>query len=268
MSPGTDGRKIVVMKVALWRDEPPSDETPTASPASSGAAAAPPRRHGFGRSGLVLFAVGGGLLYLTALVAITVALGEPVPSLGWIGFAVASTVVLAASAAFAAFLVRSSRAAGLEAARERPARTPGPHRILLVADEGCSGETLCRPVAERRGSRRTEVLVVAPALVSSVRYLDSDVDAARRAARARADETVRELRLVGIAAQGEVGSESPLEAIADALATFPADEIVVATPPPELTNWLERGVVERARELYEQPISHLVVDGPARVGAR
>jgi len=74
------------------------------------------------------------------------------------------------------------------------------------------------------------------------------------------------LEAAGIAARGEIGSESPLEAIADALAVFPADEIVVATPPQESTNWLEQGVVERARELHEQPVTHLVVESRAPNG--
>jgi GABA permease len=63
-----------------------------------------------------------------------------------------------------------------------------------------------------------------------------------------------------------VGSESPLEAIADALAVFAADEIVIATPPPERTNWLEESVVERARELYEQPVSHVIVETAPPLG--
>lgn len=33
----------------------------------------------------------------------------------------------------------------------------------------------------------------------------------------------------------------------------------------ERTNWLEHGVVERARELYKQPVSHLVVETPPLV---
>jgi hypothetical protein len=98
--------------------------------------------------------------------------------------------------------------------------------------------------------------------VSGLRYLDSDVDAARRDAEARIAETVGAFTAAGIRAHGEVGSESPLEAIADALSVFRADEIVLATPPAERANWLEQGVVERARELYAQPVSHLVVETP------
>jgi hypothetical protein len=230
------------------------------------------RRAAFGRwlggkGELVLFAVGGGVLYLTMLLAVTVALGEGLPLLGWIGFAVAATVVLAASTMLAVFLVRSSTGAGAAAPQRRPQPTAG-HRVLVVADAGCSGEALCRPLAERLLGCRAEVLVVAPALVSGVHYLDSDVDAARRAAQTRVAETVAAFEAEGISARGEVGSESPLEAIADALTVFAADEIVVATPPPERTNWLEENVVERARGLYEQPLSHLVVDAAAPLEPR
>jgi hypothetical protein len=243
------------------RERPPVEARQSEPPAVA-------RRRLGGRSELVLFAVGGGVLYLTTQLAIVVTLGEKLPLLGWIGFAVASTIVLAASTILAVFLVRSSRGAGSEAPIVRPSGTPGVHRILLVADEGCVGESLCRPLVERAGDQRIEVLVVAPALVSGFHYLDSDVDDAREAAQARLDETVGALRLAGIAARGEVGSESPLEAIADAVVVFPADEIVVATSPPECTNWLERGVVERVRELYEQPVSHLVVESALSVRPR
>jgi GABA permease len=161
------------------------------------------------------------------------------------------------------FLVRSSLAAGSEPPARRPApRADGAHGVLVVVDEGCPGEALCARLAGTLPDAETELLVVAPTLVSAVRYLDSDIDRAREAAGARLDETLAALAEAGIPARGHVGSESPLEAIADALAVFPADEIVVATPPPERTNWLERGVVDRARDLYEIPVSHLVVDSP------
>jgi hypothetical protein len=221
-----------------------------------------------GRTELVLFALGGAVLYLATLLAVTLTWGKDLPLLGWIGFAVASTVVLAASTILAVFLMRSSTGAGSEPPQRRPRRTAGVHRVLVVADEGCSGAALCRPLAERLEGRRTEVLVVAPALVSATHYLDSDVDAAREAAERRLGETVAAFEAAGIRARGEVGSESPLEAIADALALFAADEIVVATPPLERTNWLEEGVVERARTLYEQPVAHLVVDAAVPLEVR
>ena len=61
-------------------------------------------------------------------------------------------------------------------------------------------------------------------------------------------------------ARGEVGDGDPLQAIEDALRTFGADEIVISTHPEGRSNWLERGIVEKARERFAVPITHVVVD--------
>ena len=61
-------------------------------------------------------------------------------------------------------------------------------------------------------------------------------------------------------AQGEVGDGDPLQAIEDALRTFGADEIVISTHPEGRSNWLERNVVGAARERFDVPITHVVVD--------
>ncbi len=46
----------------------------------------------------------------------------------------------------------------------------------------------------------------------------------------------------------------------DALRTFGADEIVISTHPEGKSHWLERGVVEKARERFMVPITHVVTD--------
>jgi hypothetical protein len=114
-------------------------------------------------------------------------------------------------------------------------------------------------VYRTRGSN-AEVLVVAPALPSAVRYWTSDVDGARAAAQARLDSSLAALAGAGVHARGEVGEADPLQALEDALRTFGADEIIVSTHPPGRSNWLERDVVARARELVDVPITHVVVD--------
>jgi nucleotide-binding universal stress UspA family protein len=82
-----------------------------------------------------------------------------------------------------------------------------------------------------------EVLVVAPAVNSRLRRWLSDEDEARRRAEQLARTLVDLLARVGVRAEGRVGDADPLLAIADALPTFPADEIIVAGTP------------ERSREL-------------------
>ena len=61
-------------------------------------------------------------------------------------------------------------------------------------------------------------------------------------------------------AAGDTGESDPLLAIQDALQTFPADEIVLFTHAGGELNWLEEGVVEEARERFEIPVDHLIVE--------
>ena len=91
------------------------------------------------------------------------------------------------------------------------------------------------------------MLVVAPALNSRLRHLFADVDKAREAAEGRLHESLKHLDAAGIKARGAVGDTDPVRAMGDALFEFDADEIVISTHPPGRSNWMEKGVVDRAR---------------------
>jgi hypothetical protein len=132
-------------------------------------------------------------------------------------------------------------------------------RILVVANETVAGRALRAEVVHRAGGD-AEVLVVCPALNSPLRHWASDEDAARARAQARLDESLGALAGAGVEARGEVGDADPLQAIDDALRTFGADEIVISTHPPGRSNWLEKEIIVRARERYDCPITHVVVD--------
>jgi hypothetical protein len=73
---------------------------------------------------------------------------------------------------------------------------------------------------------------------------------------------------LGLRARGEVGDSDPNVAIEDALRTFPADEVIISTHPPDRSRWLERGVVQRARDDVELPVTHVVVDLEAEAAVR
>jgi hypothetical protein len=149
---------------------------------------------------------------------------------------------------------------------ERPERTsPRPHaagerRILVIANETVGGHTLRSTILEKSLDVREEVLVVTPALNSPIRHWVSDEDGARAAAQERLDRSLAQLAEAGVQARGEVGDGDPLQAIEDALRTFGADEIIISTHPEGRSNWLERGIVENARERFPVPITHVVVD--------
>ena len=131
-------------------------------------------------------------------------------------------------------------------------------RILVIANRTCPCPILADEVARRAAAGPIDVLVVAPALNSRLRHWVSDVDGAVARARERLELALGELRARGISARAEVGDANPVVAIDDALATFPAEEIVLVTFPPGESNWLERGLVEKATARFEVPITHLV----------
>jgi hypothetical protein len=98
-----------------------------------------------------------------------------------------------------------------------------------------------------------EVLVVAPALNSWLRRWVSDEDAARSRAEERVAAWLDRFERSGVHAHGRVGDVDPLQAIADALPTFPADEIVIAGKSERSTRLADE-LVARARRRFGLPV--------------
>jgi hypothetical protein len=132
-------------------------------------------------------------------------------------------------------------------------------KILALVSEPVSGDALRKAVDGERAAG-AEVLVVAPALNSRTRFWISDPDPAIERAEEVQEETVERMDEEGIDAAGDTGESDPLLAIEDALATFPADEIVLFTHTSGARNWLEEGLVDQVRERFAGPVQHLVVE--------
>ena len=96
-----------------------------------------------------------------------------------------------------------------------------------------------------------DVFVVAPALNTRLRHWLSDDDGARRTAAERLAACLDRLERLGVHASGSVGDADPLQAIADALPTFAADEIVIAAHPK---HGLGDRLASRARKRFALPI--------------
>jgi len=127
-------------------------------------------------------------------------------------------------------------------------------RLLALTAEPISAELL-RSVAGEL-PHDAEVLVVAPATTgSSLRFWASDVDEAIARAEATQAETVERLEEGGIDAAGAVGESDPLLAAQDALATFPADRIVVFEHDAAERDYREDGGLAAAlRERFGLPV--------------
>jgi hypothetical protein len=134
-----------------------------------------------------------------------------------------------------------------------------PKKILALVSEPVSGEALKQAVGRER-AEAAEVLVVAPALTTRTRFWLSDVDRAIERAEEVQEESIARMDEEDVDAAGDTGESDPLLALQDALQTFPADEIVLFTHAGGERNWLEEGLVEEARERFEAPVQHLVVE--------
>ena len=174
----------------------------------------------------------------------------------WLGLAV--FIVLTVGAVW--FLV-SRRARDEPRERQAPAaHGRGDYRILVIANETVGGSVLLGTIREHAAGKRVRVLVVTPALNSPLKHWVSDEDGARSAAESRLARSLATLRGEGLSVDGQIGDGDPIQAIEDALRTFAPDELIVSTHPPGRSNWLERGVVENARERFDVPVTHVIVD--------
>jgi membrane protein implicated in regulation of membrane protease activity len=174
----------------------------------------------------------------------------------WLGLAV--FVVLSALVLWRWLGARSAEPPVRPVLPQRP--DDAERHILVIANETVGGDELFDVLQERSEGVREEVLVVVPALNSPVRHWASDEDGARAAAQERLETSLARLASAGVEARGEVGDGDPLQAIEDALRTFGADEVVISTHPEGRSHWLERNVVGAARERFDVPITHVVVD--------
>jgi GABA permease len=137
---------------------------------------------------------------------------------------------------------------------------PGmPKKILALVAEPVSADVL-RSAVGKEDADDAEVLVVAPALNTKRRFFLADPDPAIEHADEVQAETVERLTEGGIDAAGGTGEEDPLLALQDALVTYDADEIVLFTHAGGKQNWLEDGLVEQAKERFDAPVRHMVVE--------
>jgi hypothetical protein len=193
---------------------------------------------------LVLLSVG-----YFALIVIAAAIDR------WVGLAVFVALTLIAIL----WIVRARREPPVRTAPVRQS-APGERRILVIANETVGGETLREEIRRRAEDYEERVRVICPTLLSRMRFIASDEDAARAQAQERLEHSLSRLREVGVNCEGVVGEADPIQAIEDALRSFGADEIIISTHPEGRSLWLERGIVTRARARFDVPITHVVVD--------
>ncbi|HEY5098773.1 MAG TPA: hypothetical protein VII54_01825 [Gaiellaceae bacterium] len=198
----------------------------------------------------MLFAVTGAVL-LGAAVLVAFLLRPPL--LGWVGFAIVCAIVIGLATFAAVALPR------LRVNPQQPAAaSDADARLLVVADEHCGSPGLWQSV-ESRLAGAVAVHLVVPVRVSHLHYLTNDEASESRDAEDRVDLAVGLLRQHGVSVTGGIGSDDPLESMTDALGSFPATRVLLATSTGQDSYWLEQDLLAKAQALTTLEVSHVVV---------
>ena len=127
-------------------------------------------------------------------------------------------------------------------------------KLLVLTPEPVDANLLRRVLGEE--VEEAEVLVVSPATnQSKVAFWVSDPDDAIEEAEEAQEETVERLEEEGVDAAGDTGESEPAVAIQDALATFPADRIVIFSHAGE-KDYREDAGLEDVEERFGVPVTH------------
>jgi hypothetical protein len=133
-------------------------------------------------------------------------------------------------------------------------------RVLVVATAPVDQQALRSRLRETAGDD-AEIKVVAPASdVSPLQWLATDEDDARGEAAVVAREAEEAVEPEARHVEAEVGDSDPVQAIEDALRTFPAEEIVLVTRSDDEAGWLEKDADAEVSERFGIPLTRLVVD--------
>jgi hypothetical protein len=130
-----------------------------------------------------------------------------------------------------------------------------PRRVLVVTPVAPDPGELERTIQAHAGADALTQVVVPAVGLSKLQWLTGEEDEARAAAAVTAEQTEA---ATSERTHAGVGDVDPAQAVQDALATFPADEIVIVTHEDSEADWLEGGSVAEALRRFELPITHLV----------
>lgn len=128
-------------------------------------------------------------------------------------------------------------------------------RLLVLATDPVGADDVRSALDE--DVEGAEVLVVSPAVNDSpLAFWVSDSDEAIADAESVARETAEALRSAGAQARGTTGESEPLLALQDALATYPADRVVVfARGEEEARRYQEEELAEEAQRRFSLPVA-------------
>jgi hypothetical protein len=130
-------------------------------------------------------------------------------------------------------------------------------KLLVLATDPVDASDLRDAVGHDVELEGAEVLVVSPAVnESAIAFWVSDSDEAIREAESTAQATAAALSAAGARTRAQAGESEPLLALQDALATVPADRVVVfARGDEESARYREDDVAGEAERRFGVPVT-------------
>ncbi len=131
-------------------------------------------------------------------------------------------------------------------------------KLLVLATDPIAPDDLRNALPED-DLEGAEVLVVSPAVNESpVAFWVSDSDEAIADAESTAEQTAGALRERGVQARATTGESEPLVALQDALATYPADRVLVFAREDEGARYREDDVFGEAQRRFGVLVTEVV----------
>src|SRR5215211_722379 len=133
-------------------------------------------------------------------------------------------------------------------------------RLLVVADAAVAEVDGLPPAVRAVIDDAADVYVLTPTLPGRLEWLADDVDRFRHAADERLDVVVGHMHSIGAHASGGAGRGSVVTVIADAVAEFEPEHILLALSSLEHANWQERRLIRHVEKRFGLPLTTFAVD--------
>jgi nucleotide-binding universal stress UspA family protein len=133
-------------------------------------------------------------------------------------------------------------------------------RLLFVADAAVADVAQLPPAVRAVLDAAVEVYVLTPTLPGRLAWLADDIDRYRHVADERLDTVLGHMHSIDVHADGVALRGSVMTVIADAVAVFGPDHILLALHSPKHAYWQERRLIEHIEQRFGLPLSTYAVD--------
>jgi nucleotide-binding universal stress UspA family protein len=144
---------------------------------------------------------------------------------------------------------------------------PAIQRLLFVADATVADVGQLPAPVRAVIDAAAAVYVLTPTLPGRLAWLADEVDEVRHVADERLDMVLGHMHSIGANASGVAARGSLMTVVADAVAEFKPDHILLALRSSQHANWQERGLVKHIEQRFGLPVTTYAVEPQGRASS-